>query len=152
MGYDYGAGSLDELAKPQLKAEAKSTGGRVIKVSKLNRAARKGSFIITAHAVTTDANGNTQKELLGVEAVLSRWSVVKCANCLTHLETKAFFKIPAKHQLNLLSSGDLQQSIQISVHDRSGLVTGGDEPAQTTEQVKLLNAQNAKQLYQLEIL
>lgn len=148
MGYDYGKGSLDELAKPLLKAAAPvKSGGQLIKISKLNRAARKGSFIIAAYGNVTDKDGNTTQELLGFEAVLSRWSVMKCANCLTHLETKAFIKIPNKHPLNLLSKSEAANAITISIIDRNGPV----EAAETPLQSKMLTADNQETLYQMEI-
>ncbi|MES2382786.1 MAG: tyrosinase family protein [Bacteroidota bacterium] len=149
LGYEYGKGSLDELAKPLLKAAAPAkSGGQLIKISKLNRAARKGSFVIAAYTNVTDKDGNTTQELLGFEAVLSRWSVMKCANCLTHLETKAFFKIPNKHPLNLLSSSEAANAITISIIDRDGPVEAAESPLQT----KMLTADNQETLYQLEIL
>ncbi len=148
LGYDYGKGSLDELAKPLLKAAAPvKSGGQLIKITKLNRAARKGSFIIAAYSHTIDENGNPQKELLGFEAVLSRWNVVKCANCLTHLETKAFIKIPNKHPLNLLGRSEAANAISISITDRNGLV---EEP-ETEKQANRLAASNERQLYKMEL-
>jgi tyrosinase len=148
LGYDYGKGSLDDLAKPNLKVKALAKKeGHTIRVSKLNRAARKGSFIIAAYAHTIDENGNPQKELLGFEAVLSRWSVVKCANCLTHLETKAFFKIPSGHALNLLSRSEAAGSVRISVIDRNGLV----EAPESDEHARLLTAGNENRLYRMEL-
>jgi len=149
LGYDYGAGSLEELADPKLlNSTTENTGGHVIKISKLNRAARKGSFVITAHTNVTDENGKETTQLLGVEAILSRWNVIKCANCLTHLETKAFFKIPSTHPLGLLSKSEVSNAVSISIHDRSGLI----DPNERITQAKLMADSNQQKLYRLEIL
>jgi tyrosinase len=88
LGYTYGPGSLDELAAPAAASFAAVPAGnssKVVKVSGLNRASIRGSFVIAVFAVV-----DGQRYRIGTTGVLSRWNVSGCANCQTHLETKAF--------------------------------------------------------------
>jgi tyrosinase len=86
LGYTYSRGSLS--AKGAIAASA--TGpGRVVTVSGINRAPVRGSFLVSVFGTV-----NGQRVHLGTEAVLSRWNVQYCANCQTHLEAKAYVKVP----------------------------------------------------------
>jgi tyrosinase len=87
MGYTYGPGSLDgSLAVSALREDP---GSKVIRVSGINRARLRGSFLVSAF-ITAEG----KEYHVGTEAVLSRWNVQGCANCQTHMETKAFFPLP----------------------------------------------------------
>ncbi len=90
LGYTYGPGSLDEVPKPE-----PITGGSTKKltVRGINRALFDGSFVIRAYASVPDVQGQLTEYYLGDHAVLSRRNVVKCANCLTHLEVIAHFPL-----------------------------------------------------------
>jgi len=99
LGFTYSKGSLDEwdsAAKVQ-QEQAAAAPVRKLCVSQINRAPIGGSFIISAHA-----NYKGEQMLLGYHSVLSRWSVMGCANCQTHLEVKAFF------DLDFMEEADLQ--------------------------------------------
>ena len=111
MGYTYAAGSLQEPAA--LKAEA-APATKVVHVTGVNRAAIRGSFLVSVFA-----NIGDQRIHVGTEAVLSRWSVQSCANCQTHLEVKASFNLSPDHQQLLganVSSAD-QYDVVISTRD-----------------------------------
>lgn len=88
-GYSYAPGSLLGLAAPHRLAaaaeRAPNASRKVVAVRGVNRAAIRGSFLISVYA-----NINGRRVHVGSEAVLSRWSVKYCANCQTHLEAKAF--------------------------------------------------------------
>jgi tyrosinase len=88
LGYTYGPGSLDDsvLAAPVQSSRAAKT----VRVSAINRARIRGSFLVSVFA-----NIGGERVRLGTEAVLSRWSVQGCANCQTHLEVKAFVGLHA---------------------------------------------------------
>ncbi len=62
----------------------------MLRVTNINRAPIKGSFIVAVYHHTGDT-----KELVGFQSVLSRWDPVSCSNCKTHLEVKAFFPLHA---------------------------------------------------------
>lgn len=107
FGFTYSRGSLeDEVA---LQAVAERPNARVIRVTNVNRAAVKGSFVISAFA-TIDG----QRRLIGSEAVLSRWNVAHCANCQTHLEVQAFFGVPVslKDSVGALQANDIDVEIK----------------------------------------
>lgn len=116
LGLTYSAGSLeDSLSAKALVAEAPA---KVIKVSRINKAPIRGSFMISAYAII-----DGKKEHLGTEAVLSRWNSQYCANCQTHLEVKAFFKLPITEQL--ASKGlavPLENSVEIEIHGRENML------------------------------
>jgi tyrosinase len=86
LGFTYGPGSLEDHAAPMALQAGHSA--KVVLVSGINRARIRGSFMVSVYA-TIDG----ERVRLGTEAVLSRWSVEGCANCQTHLETKAFFSL-----------------------------------------------------------
>ena len=115
LGYQFGPGSLDEYANPD-KPIPPFPAGPVVHVRGINRGRIAGSFVIAAHA---EIDG--KKELIGYEAVLSRWHVAGCANCQLHLESKATFPVPP-HLHELASSRP--EAITASVHTRGGLHGG----------------------------
>lgn len=84
LGFTYSKGSLEERQET-LKAAA---GGSVksIYVSGISRAPIQGSFVIEVYA-----NVAGERVLVGYESVLSRWNVMRCSNCQTHLEVKTAF-------------------------------------------------------------
>jgi tyrosinase len=115
LGYTYGPGSLEGQAALAALAAAAAPGRseKAVRVGGINRAAIRGSFLISAFA-TIDG----KRQHVGTEAVLSRWHVAGCANCQTHLEAKA-----------VISLRGLQQSVadkaqyDVEVRTRDGLLT-----------------------------
>lgn len=101
LGLTYSEGSLDDGKLPKKKLLA-GRNSKVVEITNVNRAALNGSFVITAVA-----NIDGKKQVIGHEAVLSRWSVKNCANCQTHLEVKAHFELPEvmKPKLMLKNEG-----------------------------------------------
>ena len=92
LGYTYGAGSL-ETAYPLTAAPGFST--KKLTVRGIDRALFEGSFVIRAFAAIKDDSGASKTYYLGDHAVLSRRNVIKCSNCLTHLEVVAHFPLRA---------------------------------------------------------
>ncbi|GAB4208181.1 MAG: tyrosinase family protein [Roseiflexaceae bacterium] len=92
LGYTYAPGSFDE---PEAKLSAGFQASKKLLASGIDRALFQGSFVLVAYATETDASGNETKHYLGHYSVLSRWNVIGCANCLTHLEVVAHFPLPA---------------------------------------------------------
>lgn len=117
LGYTYAPGSLEQyVGREILPIEP----GPVLHVSRINRGRIAGSFVIAAHAEVDGA-----KELIGCEAVLSRWHVAGCMNCQLHLEAKAAFPLP-EHVHELARSAP--EKITVSVHTRRGLHGGAPLP------------------------
>ncbi|MGH6672287.1 MAG: tyrosinase family protein [Xanthobacteraceae bacterium] len=114
LGYTYGPGSLeDPVMLAALAALPEDHSTKVVRVRGINRAAVRGSFMISAFATI-----GGKKHHLGTEAVLSRWHVDGCANCQTHLEAKAFIG------LHGFSESSLQGAhFDVEVHTRDGLLT-----------------------------
>ena len=81
----------------------------MIRVSGINRGRIRGSFLISAYAII-----DGKKYHVGTDAILSRWNVEGCANCQTHLETKAFIGLDEAVQ-------DADE-YKIEVHTRDGLL------------------------------
>jgi tyrosinase len=76
----------------------------------------QGSFMISAYATIEGERDN-----LGTEAVLSRWNVQGCANCQTHLETKAFIglhRFPAALIEGLIKD----DALDVEARTRNGLL------------------------------
>ena len=94
LGYSYGPGSLDRFATTEVTALAEgdiaAEATRSIHVAGLDRSKLRGSFIISAFA---EVGG--EMNAIGHEAVLSRWQVDGCANCMAHLNVSADFPLPA---------------------------------------------------------
>lgn len=61
---------------------------KVLMISGINRATINGSFVIMAYATI-----NGIKYLVGTQAVLSRWKVTACRNCMMHLEVSCTFSL-----------------------------------------------------------
>lgn len=85
LGFTYGTGSLEEAPGFMAREEAVKPS-KMLRVSGINRAPIRGSFLVNAFA-----NINGERHHLGTEAILSRWNTKYCANCQTHLEVKAHF-------------------------------------------------------------
>lgn len=134
LGYTYSKGSLeDQVTGGQFKAE-RSYNTQVIKVSRINKAPVRGSFVVSAFA-----NINGERVHLGSEAILSRWNSQYCANCQTHLEVKAFFELPKLGNLLSISREAIKEKIEIEIHGRneartlrnmSALLTTSNMPVQ----------------------
>ena len=96
LGFTYSIGSLDNpvtLPKASLMAETpvpvnEANSKKKLFVSNINRGEVRGSFVISAYITV-----NGKRELLGHHSVLSRKNVKGCANCLTHLEVNASFRL-----------------------------------------------------------
>ena len=115
MGYTYGPGSVPTL--PATAADA-SMSTQVIRVAGINRAQIRGSFLVSAFAVI-----DGERHLVGTEAVLSRWNVAGCANCQTHVETKAFMG------LHPFKAGSVQDAVfEVEVRTRDGVLKGPKGP------------------------
>jgi tyrosinase len=87
LGYTYGPGSLSKHAAAAVAAPAPATG-KVVSVTGINRALVRGSFLVSVFG-----NVNGRQVHLGTEAVLSRWNVLYCANCQTHLDVNTFVNV-----------------------------------------------------------
>lgn len=117
LGYTYGPGSLED--QPAAEALQKAPGAKTLRISGLNRAQIRGSFITSAFARI-----GGKRYHLGTESILSRWSVQYCANCQTHLEVKAFIPLRGIPE---------EAEYEVEVHTRDGLL---DQPR--TEAANLL--------------
>lgn len=120
LGYDYGPGSLDDFAqKAGLKAMAADTAddSRTVHVAGLDRAKVRGSFLIAAYA---DVDG--ERQLVGHEAVLSRWDVEGCANCQSHLRVAADIPVPREAAEN--------GAVHVEVHTHDGPLGEAARPAE----------------------
>lgn len=98
LGFTYSLGSLDAEAQGTVNnvqlAQAISSGStRKLTVSGIDRALFQGSFVLRAFATVQESNGKQTEYYLGHHSVLSRRNVVRCANCLTHLEVVASFPL-----------------------------------------------------------
>lgn len=123
FGFTYGPGSLDSHAKVNALAVTPAIPARTIKVSRINRAPIRGSFMVSAFLTYKG-----ERLHLGTEAVLSRWDVQYCANCQTHLEVKAFFQLP--HPEGELSKSLLDadyKNVEIEIRGRDGVIAGSNQ-------------------------
>ncbi|WP_392531681.1 tyrosinase family protein [Nostoc sp. C117] len=93
LGYTYAPGSLEEV--PHLMGTRSNFSSQKLVASKIDRALFQGSFVVEAYAIVKNAKGESTKHYIGHHSVLSRWNVIKCANCLTHLEVIAHFPLSA---------------------------------------------------------
>jgi tyrosinase len=114
LGYTYGPGSLDEVVAERLMTAALQPGqsSKAVRVTGINRATIRGSFLISAYATV-----GGEKLHLGTEAVLSRWHVAGCANCQTHLEAKAFFGLHGLREETVQNA-----HFDVEIHTRDGLL------------------------------
>ena len=138
LGYTYGPGSLDRYAQPPaeaLMASAKAAApGHTVRVSAINRAEISGSFLITAFATV-----NGKRRYVGTKAVLSRWHVEGCMNCLNHLEAKAFFRLPAA-TAQALTAAAAPAHVEVEVRTRRGLFGGAPQRAARARAAATLDA------------
>jgi tyrosinase len=109
LGYTYGPGSLEQKPIALAAAVVPGASSKMIRVSGINRASIRGSFLISAYI-----NIGGKKYHVGTEAVLSRWNVQYCANCQTHLEAKAFIGLHAFQQDSIENA---EYEIQIRTRD-----------------------------------
>jgi len=129
LGYTYSQGSMDDHTNTLLAKKQDDFPSKIIKVSKINKAPVRGSFTVSAFM-----NVNGEKLHLGTEAILSRWNSQFCANCQTHLEVKAFFKLPIiETKLFSALNENPYEHVEIEIHGRDGFING-------TNKSKLLNA------------
>ncbi|HEX8646234.1 MAG TPA: tyrosinase family protein [Thermoleophilaceae bacterium] len=114
LGYSYGPGSLDRYATTQLRAmaegDAAAEATRSVHVEGLDRSKLRGSFVISAFA---EVDGEMQA--VGHEAVLSRWQVEGCANCMSHLDAGADFALPANARATAEGTAD---AVEVRVTSR----------------------------------
>jgi tyrosinase len=124
LGYSYGPGSLDQYAQPATQALVAAAEavepGRTVRVSAIDRANIRGSFLISAFATVEG-----KREYVGTKAVLSRWHVEGCMNCQNHLEAKASFRLPSETARALASAG----GVEVEVRTRDGLLGGAPQRA-----------------------
>lgn len=120
LGYTYGPGSLDGFAeapaaKAMLAEAAAIEAGRQLRVSRINRAHIRGSFLISAFA-----NVDDKRQYVGTEAVLSRWHVEGCMNCMNHLEATATFRLPLGED----QAAFAPEAVEVEIKTRDGLLGG----------------------------
>lgn len=129
LGYSYGPGSLEDAgdAAPEQLAAAGATGPK-LHVDGIDRSNIRGSFLIVASA---EVDGETQ--VIGSEAVLSRWHVSGCANCQTHLLAGASFPLEGVDHEQLDP-----EAFKVEVRTRDGLL--GDRP----QSLSLLEAEEPR--------
>jgi tyrosinase len=127
LGYTYGPGSLDSYAQSTTKtafaAMEVTEPGRTVHVSGVNRAQIRGSFLISVFASV-----DGKRQYVGTEAVLSRWHVEGCMNCLRHLEATASFRLP----LNAADALPGADGVEVEVRTRDGLLGGNPRAAART--------------------
>jgi tyrosinase len=121
LGYTYGAGSLGAIVEQEVAARSNA---RVVRVSGINRAAIRGSFVVSVYA---EIDG--MRQCIGREGILSRWSVQGCANCQTHLETRSHFSLEGLDDLN-------ESDLAVEIRTRDGVLTAATEQALTPERAK----------------
>jgi tyrosinase len=121
LGYTYGPGSLSAIAEQEV---APRSDARVVRVSGINRAAIRGSFVVSVYA---EIDG--MRQCIGREGVLSRWSVQGCANCQTHLEHTSHFSLEGLDDLN-------ESDLEVEVRTRDGVLTAATAQALTPEPAK----------------
>jgi len=138
LGYCYGPGSLDTFAE-QVPGSASVAVDfpRNIHVAGIDRSKVGGSFVVAAYR---EVDGVQQ--LLGADAVLSRWTVSGCANCQSHLRVSADFPAPA---------GLTEDDVTVLVHSRQG-TAGQDGPLGMVSSGQLATAAGADLRFGVSIL
>jgi tyrosinase len=132
LGYTYGPGSLDEpAARRAAFALEPGQSTRKIRVSGLNRATIRGSFLVSAFVTL-----GGKRYRVGTESVLSRWSVQGCANCQTHLEVQAFMDLRPFQEAALRSA-----SYHVEVRTRDGMLGQVQQSALALVQRKLFRVE-----------
>ncbi|HEY4011936.1 MAG TPA: tyrosinase family protein [Polyangiaceae bacterium] len=112
LGYTYGPGSLDGPVERMFRGQ--DSGAKTVRVSGINRAPIRGSFLVSVFATL-----GGKRQHVGTEAVLSRWNVQYCANCQTHLEVKAFVG------LHGLQAGSSPNDFDVEIRTRDGVLGTG---------------------------
>jgi tyrosinase len=124
LGYSYGPGSLDPFATEQLAAmleeDPAAEATHSIHVDGVDRSKLRGSFIISAFA---EVDG--EMTAVGHEAVLSRWQVEGCANCMSHLDAGADFPLPADARATAEATPESVQVRLTTRHEQLGSREGG---------------------------
>jgi tyrosinase len=110
LGYRYSVGSLEEVPVPL--SRALSEQGQLVRVTGVNRAPIRGSFIIAAFIVI-----DGKKYHIGTEAILSRWNTEYCKNCQRHIEANAFFNLHG-----IPDSVLAKASYEILIYGRNGVI------------------------------
>ena len=124
LGYEYDKGSLEDDEHAELAAAvAEPDDAPKLHVSGVDRGRIRGSFLITAIA---DVEG--EEQVIGTEAVLSRWHVEGCANCQTHLQAGATFP------LHGLGKEIDESALHVEVRTRDGLLGGRTHALAATAQ------------------
>ncbi|MEY2644126.1 MAG: tyrosinase [Cyanobacteriota bacterium] len=134
LGYSYGPGSLDDYAQQSAAPPTASASAhrQSLLVSGLDRSRIPGSFIIAAYASSREG----RHELIGVDAVLSRWTVQGCANCQSHLRAGSVFPLPP----------DLAaEAVKVVVHTRHGAAVHqpqatGSQPGEAAQSPSMVSA------------
>ena len=88
LHFTYSPGSFDGEDEEAVEEQKEGFSTKKLLVTGIDRALFQGSFILRAYATVND-----KEYYLGHYSVLSRRNVVKCANCLTHLEVQAHFPL-----------------------------------------------------------
>jgi tyrosinase len=127
LGYKYGPGSFDFTTDPILGADRDEAAPPVTiaHISGINRADYKGSFVIRTRAKLPDG---TMVEI-GRDAVLSRWHIEGCNNCMGNLEEHAFVPIDdgLLRRLGLEKKEDLDGKLDYWIQSRrKGVPPVGD--------------------------
>lgn len=138
LGYTYGPGSLDQPVERAAPARGHST--KMVRVSGINRAPIRGSFLVSVFA---EVDG--KRHHLGSEAVLSRWNVQYCANCQTHLEVKAFVPL---HDLQ--EDVVKRASFDVEIRTRDGVLTESQTPPTVKAPVRAMLAKGHR-LFKVEV-
>jgi tyrosinase len=118
LGYSYGAGSLDGFATARqaarVAADPADGATRSVHVEGLDRSKLRGSFVVSAFA---EVDGEMQA--IGHEAVLSRWQLGHCANCMAHRSVSADFPLPANARATAEGTTD---AVQVKVTTRADVL------------------------------
>jgi tyrosinase len=136
LGFTYEAGSLDEQPLLRSKTYAEPPPVQKLHVSGINRAATQGSFVLRATAWLPAADGTLEAHDLGHAAVLSRYNVVKCANCMTHTDVMTHFPLSsltgeqiaaARFKVDMLTRSGIE--VLLDETPQSGLLKAAALPA-----------------------
>jgi tyrosinase len=111
--------------------------GRRLHVSRINRARIRGSFLIAAFA-----NVDGKREYIGTKAILSRWHVEGCMNCMNHLEATATFRLPLNADQTLLPA----EAVEVEVRTRDGLLGGRSHAPQIAAARQMAHAPEAAEM------
>lgn len=142
LGFTYAPGSLDEdLAAPLAPALSARMASQKLHVSGVSRTSVQGSFVLSAYALVKGGDGKTVRHDLGHSAILSRYNVAKCANCLTHVDVMTFFPLDGLSQAERT-----QADYHVELHSRAGVVslTPGQSMAPQSAFAAVMPAQPAK--------